>query len=54
MVKFDKIVVLNKIGLIGMVFVFYYEDVEIVKKVVKVCYEGGVCVFEFINWGDFV
>lgn len=54
MVCFDKIVVLDKIGLIGMVFVFYYKDVEVVKKVVKVCYDGGVCVFEFINCGDFV
>ena len=35
MAKFDKIAVLNKIGSTGMVPVFYHEDVEIAKKVVK-------------------
>ena len=36
-----------------MVPVFYHKDVEIVKKVVKSCYDGGVRVFEFTNRGDF-
>ena len=53
MAKFDKIAVLNKIGSTGMVPVFYHEDVEIAKKVVKACYEGGVRAFEFTNRGDF-
>lgn len=51
MAKFDKIAVLNKIGSTGMVPVFYHEDVEIAKKVVKACYEGGVRAFEFTNRG---
>ncbi len=34
-----------------MVPVFYHEDVEIAKKVVKACYEGGVRAFEFTNQG---
>ena len=53
MAKFDKIAVLNKIGSTGMIPVFYHEDVEIAKKVVKACYEGGVRAFEFTNRGDF-
>ena len=53
MAKFDKIAVLNKIGSTGLVPVFYHEDVEIAKKVVKACYEGGVRAFEFTNRGDF-
>ena len=46
MAKFDKIAVLNKIGSIGMVPVFYHKDAEIAKKVVKACYDGGVRAFE--------
>ena len=47
MAKFDKVAVLNKIGSTGMVPVFYHKDVEVAKKVVKACYEGGVRAFEF-------
>ena len=53
MAKFDKIAVLNKIGSTGMVPVFYHKDVEVAKKVVKACYDGGVRAFEFTNRGDF-
>lgn len=53
MAKFDKVAVLQKIGATGMVPVFYHKDVEVAKKVVKACYEGGVRAFEFTNRGDF-
>ena len=53
MAKFDKVAVLKKIGETGMVPVFYHKDVEVAKKVVKACYEGGVRAFEFTNRGDF-
>ena len=53
MAKFDKIAVLEKMGLTGMVPVFYHKDVEIAKKVIKACYDGGVRAFEFTNRGDF-
>jgi 2-dehydro-3-deoxyphosphogluconate aldolase/(4S)-4-hydroxy-2-oxoglutarate aldolase len=36
-----------------MVPVFYHKDAEIVKQVVKACYDGGVRAFEFTNRGDF-
>ena len=35
MAKFDKIALLNKIGSTGIDPVFYDEDVEIAKKLVK-------------------
>ena len=53
MARFDKVAVLKKIGETGMVPVFYHKDVEVAKKVVKACYEGGVRAFEFTNRGDF-
>ena len=37
----------------GIVPVFYNSDIEVSKKVVKACYEGGVRAFEFTNRGDF-
>ena len=36
-----------------MVPVFYHENIELCKEVVKACYKGGVRVFEFTNRGDF-
>ncbi|MBQ5395033.1 MAG: bifunctional 4-hydroxy-2-oxoglutarate aldolase/2-dehydro-3-deoxy-phosphogluconate aldolase, partial [Alistipes sp.] len=45
MAKFDKMAVMQKIGQTGMVPVFYHKDVEVAKKVVKACYEGGVRAF---------
>lgn len=36
-----------------MVPVFYNEDVQTAKMVLKACYDGGVRVFEFTNRGDF-
>jgi 2-dehydro-3-deoxyphosphogluconate aldolase/(4S)-4-hydroxy-2-oxoglutarate aldolase len=53
MARFDNIAVLSKIGETGMVPVFYHSNVEIAKRVVKACYDGGVRAFEFTNRGDF-
>ncbi|MGN1254501.1 MAG: bifunctional 4-hydroxy-2-oxoglutarate aldolase/2-dehydro-3-deoxy-phosphogluconate aldolase [Prevotella sp.] len=53
MAKFDKIAVLQKIGETGMVPVYYNGDIEVAKKVIKACYDGGVRAFEFTNRGDF-
>lgn len=33
--------------------VFYHQDIETAKQVVKACYDGGVRCFEFTNRGDF-
>ena len=53
MAKFDKIQVLSKMKDTGVVPVFYSANVEVAKKVIKACYEGGVRAFEFTNRGDF-
>lgn len=53
MAKFDQLAVMAKIGETGMVPVFYHKDVEVAKKVIKACYDGGVRAFEFTNRGDF-
>ncbi len=37
----------------GMVPLFYHADVDISKKVLKACYDGGARLLEFTNRGDF-
>jgi 2-dehydro-3-deoxyphosphogluconate aldolase/(4S)-4-hydroxy-2-oxoglutarate aldolase len=53
MSKFSKIKVLKAMFSTGIIPVFYHADMEVAKKVVKACYEGGIRVFEFTNRGDF-
>jgi len=52
MAKFNKIDTINIIRNTGIVPVFYNKDVELTKKVVKACYDGGIRAFEFTNRGD--
>ena len=52
MSKFNKIDAINIIRNTGIVPVFYDKDVEVAKKVVKACYDGGIRAFEFTNRGD--
>ena len=47
MARFDKIDVLAKMRITGIVPVFYHSNPEIAKQVVKACYDGGVRAFEF-------
>lgn len=53
MARFSRMEVCGAIVETGMVPVFYSNDLEISKQVVKACYDGGVRVFEFTNRGDF-
>jgi len=53
MARFNKIQVLSAMVSTGMVPVYYSNDIEIAKQVVKACYDGGVRAFEFTNRGDF-
>lgn len=53
MARFTRIQVALKMAETGMVPVFFHNDLETAKQVVKACYEGGVRVFEFTNRGDF-
>ena len=53
MARFSKIEVISQMKATGMVPVFYHADIEVAKKVMAACYEGGVRVFEFTNRGEF-
>lgn len=53
MARFNKIEVLSAMANTGMIPVYYSNDVETAKQVVKACYAGGVRAFEFTNRGDF-
>ncbi|NJN27919.1 MAG: bifunctional 4-hydroxy-2-oxoglutarate aldolase/2-dehydro-3-deoxy-phosphogluconate aldolase [Cyclobacteriaceae bacterium] len=52
MAKFTRIQVALAMKENGMVPVFFHKDIEICKKVLKACYDGGARVFEFTNRGD--
>lgn len=51
--RFSKVQVITVMKETGMVPVFYHNNIEVAKNVVKACYEGGVRAFEFTNRGDF-
>lgn len=53
MAKYSRIDVFLAMKATGVVPVFFHEDLEVSKNVVKACYEGGIRVFEFVNRGDF-
>jgi len=53
MARFSRIQVCQVIAQTAMVPVFYHNNLEVSKQVVKACYEGGVKAFEFTNRGDF-
>jgi 2-dehydro-3-deoxyphosphogluconate aldolase / (4S)-4-hydroxy-2-oxoglutarate aldolase len=51
--KFNKIQVLTAMKETGIVPVFYSSEIEVSKKIVKACYDGGIRAFEFTNRGEF-
>lgn len=53
MARFTRIEVALKMKETGIVPVFYHNDIEVCKSVLKACYTGGIRVFEFTNRGDF-
>ncbi|MCM4158188.1 bifunctional 4-hydroxy-2-oxoglutarate aldolase/2-dehydro-3-deoxy-phosphogluconate aldolase [Gramella sp. AN32] len=53
MATYTRIQVAETMKSTGIIPVFYHQDLEICKKVIKACYEGGARVFEFTNRGDF-
>jgi 2-dehydro-3-deoxyphosphogluconate aldolase/(4S)-4-hydroxy-2-oxoglutarate aldolase len=53
MARFLKHEVVSKILDIGVVPVFYEKDLEVSKKIVESCANGGAKVIEFTNRGDF-
>ncbi len=53
MARFTRIEVFNTMEETGMVPLFYHKDVELGKKVLQACYDGGARVLEFTNRGDY-
>ena len=53
MARFQRIQVAQTIEAGGIMPIFYHPDLEVCKKVLKACYEGGLRVMEFTNRGDF-
>ncbi len=52
MARFSRMTVLNAIYEIGLVPVFYHEDLETAKKVVAAVSRGGCRLLEYVNRGD--
>lgn len=53
MAKFTRLEVVAKMEETGMVPLFYHNDIEIAKKTLKACYDGGARLLEFTSRGDF-
>ena len=52
MSRFNRMQTLNKIMELGLVPVFYHQDLEVATKIVAACAAGGAKVVEFTNRGD--
>ena len=53
MARHSRIDVALEMARTGLVPLFYHANADVVKQVVKACYDGGARVFEFTNRGDF-
>ncbi|WP_298484493.1 bifunctional 4-hydroxy-2-oxoglutarate aldolase/2-dehydro-3-deoxy-phosphogluconate aldolase [uncultured Maribacter sp.] len=53
MAQYTRIEVANVMKETGMVPLFYNPDIELGKKVLKACYDGGARLMEFTARGDF-
>ncbi|MDQ5928366.1 MAG: 2-dehydro-3-deoxyphosphogluconate aldolase / (4S)-4-hydroxy-2-oxoglutarate aldolase [Bacteroidota bacterium] len=53
MAQFTRIEVAQVMKQTGIVPLFYHSDVEVSKKVLKACYDGGARLMEFTSRGDF-
>jgi 2-dehydro-3-deoxyphosphogluconate aldolase / (4S)-4-hydroxy-2-oxoglutarate aldolase len=53
MARFSRIKVAQAMEKEGIIPVFYHPDPEVCFNVIKACFNGGLCVFEFTNRGDF-
>jgi 2-dehydro-3-deoxyphosphogluconate aldolase/(4S)-4-hydroxy-2-oxoglutarate aldolase len=53
MAKFTRIEVAQVMKENGMVPLFFHSDIEVSKKVLKACYDGGSRLMEFTSRGDF-
>jgi 2-dehydro-3-deoxyphosphogluconate aldolase/(4S)-4-hydroxy-2-oxoglutarate aldolase len=53
MAKYSRLEVAMAMRESGMIPLFFHSDVELGKKVLRACYEGGARLIEFTSRGDF-
>jgi 2-dehydro-3-deoxyphosphogluconate aldolase/(4S)-4-hydroxy-2-oxoglutarate aldolase len=53
MAQFSRIEVATVMKQTGLVPLFFHADIEVSKKVLKACYDGGAWLMEFTARGDF-
>ena len=53
MVQFSRIEVATTMKEVGMIPLFFNNDIELSKKVLKACHDGGAKLLEFTARGDF-
>lgn len=53
MAQFTRIQVAQTMMEQGLVPLFYHSDIEVSKRVLRACYDGGARLLEFTNRGDF-
>jgi 2-dehydro-3-deoxyphosphogluconate aldolase/(4S)-4-hydroxy-2-oxoglutarate aldolase len=53
MASHSRLEVLNTVLELGLVPLFYHQDIAVAKKIVAACVGGGARVIEFTNRGDF-
>ncbi|MGB5241972.1 MAG: bifunctional 4-hydroxy-2-oxoglutarate aldolase/2-dehydro-3-deoxy-phosphogluconate aldolase, partial [Lutimonas sp.] len=53
MAKYTRLEVAQVMKDTGMVPLFFHSDIELGKKVLKACYDGGARLMEFTSRGDF-
>lgn len=53
MAQFTRLEVAQAMKETGMIPLFFHNDIELSKKVLKACYDGGARLMEFTSRGDF-
>ncbi len=53
MAQFSRLEVAQTMKDTGMIPLFFHNDIELSKKVLKACYDGGARLMEFTSRGDF-
>lgn len=53
MAQFSRIEVATTMARTGLVPLFFHNDIEVSKKILKACYDGGARLLEFTSRGDF-
>ena len=53
MAQFTRIEVANTMKETGMIPLFFNNDLELSKKILRACYDGGARLMEFTARGDF-